>query len=119
MSENLAAMKADTVNILSDWGEVLTVKRATLTYDGTGKAIRTWPPGVDYSGDWQPVKGSTQMVEVGMAVKSDAQVIFPVTANVQEGDRIYRADDSYMIVNYVKKYEDHLTVFLTKTEKEE
>ena len=112
-------MRQDTVDILTDWGEVLTVKRATLTYDDSGKAIKEWIKIDDYSGDWHPVRGDTQIAEEGMAIKSNAQVSFAVTVNIQAGDRVYRADDSYMIVNYVKKYECHWTVFLTKTEKEE
>ena len=114
----LDKMKADTVQLLSVWGESLVVKRATNSFDGTGKATQTWTEVGTYLGDWQPVSGNTQRIETGMAVKSTSQVIFPVTANIKAGDRVYRADGSYENVNYCKKYEDHITAFLTKTEKE-
>ncbi len=115
----LDKMKADTVHLLSIWGETLVVKRATtITYDDGGRPTQEWTVKGTYLGDWQPVSGSTMRIEVGMAVKSTSQVIFPVTANIEAGDRVYRADDSYENVNYIKKYEDHITAFLTKTEKE-
>ena len=111
-------LKQDTLDILQTWGESLVVKRATNSFDSTGKATQTWTEVGTYLGDWQPVDGSLMRAETGMAVKSTSQVIFPVTANIKEGDRIYRADGSYENVNYCKKYEDHITAFLTKTEKE-
>jgi len=114
----LDSMKADTVNILSTWGESLVVKRATNSFDGTGKATQTWTEVGTYLGDWQPSDGALMRSEVGLAIKSDAQVIFSVTVDIEAGDRVYRADDSYENVNYCKKYEDHITAFLTKTEKE-
>ena len=115
----LDEMKADTVQLLSVWGESLVVKRATATYDGAGKATQDWTTEIGtYLGDWQPVSGNTQRIEAGMAIKSTSQVIFPVTANIKAGDRVYRADGSYEDVNYIKKYEDHITAFLVKTEKQ-
>lgn len=119
MSVNLAAMKEDTSQILTDWGESLIIKRAALAHDDEGKPTQTWATPSTITGEWQPVTGKTERVEVGRKIKSDAQVICAVDENVQEGDRMYRADSTYMIVNYIKKYEDHWTVFLTKTEGEQ
>lgn len=119
MAINLDAMKQDTVDILADgWGEDLIVKRPSSIYDdNTGMPTEELTVIGTYSGDWQPVRGKVQQEEVGLAIKSDAQVIFPITAKVEENDQVYRADESFMWVNYVKTYEDHITVFLTKTKK--
>jgi len=120
MSANLDAMKADTARILSDWGESLTIKRATVAYGDDGQSTETWnTQGGAVTGEWQPVTGSTERHEAGRQVKTDAQFICLVGQNIMEGDRVYRADESYETVAYIKKYEDHWTVFLTKTEGEQ
>lgn len=118
MAINLDAMKQDTDDILTDWGETLTVKRASQAYDGTGRVTQTWTEVADYTGDWQPVSGEIQRAEAGRQVKSKSQVIVAFDADILAGDRIYRSDDSYEIVNYTKKHEDHMTVFLTDVEGE-
>ena len=114
----LDKMKADTVQLLSVWGESLVVKRATNSFDSTGKATQTWTEVGTYLGDWQPVDGSLMRAETGLAVKSDAKIIMPYGVDVLAGDRIYRADGSYENVNYCKVYPDHTTVYLTNVEKE-
>ena len=111
-------MKLDTINILTDWGEDLIVKRPSSSFDGVGIPTDTPKTIGTYTGDWQPVSGKVQEEESGLAIKSDAQVIFAITVDVQENDQIYRSDGSFMWVNYVKSYEDHLTVYLTKVKKE-
>ncbi len=120
MTLNLTAMKADTERILGDWGETLTIKRATsVAFDGEGKPTETWATVSTFTGDWQPVSGRTQRAEEGRQIKSDAQVVSPVDIDIQAADRVYKADGSYMTVNYVKKHAAHWTVFLTKTEQTE
>lgn len=113
----LTEMKADTDQILSEWGEALTIKRNTPTYDGAGKATDSWGEVGTITGEWQPVSGSTMRAEEGLEVKSSAQVMAAFNVNVREADEVHRADGSYMTVNYVKKFEDHVTIFLVKTEK--
>jgi len=120
---SLASMKADTDIILTEWGDTLTVKRlATPTYDNEGKANTDddqWvqiPAGKTIIGDWQALPGSAIIEEQGLEVKSIAQVIAAFDVDVQAGDRIYRADGSFMYANYVRSYEDHVTIRLTKTE---
>lgn len=119
----LAEMKADTDAILAEWGETLTVKRLVdPTYDDEGKAIVTddqWtqiPAGETIVGDWQPLPGSAIIEEQGLEVKSEAQIIVAFDADIETGDRISKGDDPFMYVNYVRRYEDHCTVRLTKTE---
>ena len=48
-------LKQDTLDILQTWGESLVVKRATNSFDSTGKATQTWTEVGTYLGDWQPV----------------------------------------------------------------
>jgi len=116
MSVNLDAMKADTGDILADWGESLTVKRATVSYSGSGTPTESWATQGTFTGEWQPTSGKTERNEAGRQIKSDAQVMCAVDEDVEIADRIYRADDTYMIINYIKFYEDHWTIYLTRTE---
>ena len=111
-------LKQDTLDILQTWGESLVVKRATNSFDSTGKATQTWTEVGTYLGDWQPVDGDLMRSETGLAVKSDAKIITPYGVNVLAGDRIYRADETFEYVNYTQKFEDHTTVYLTNVEKE-
>lgn len=108
-------MKADTSVLLDTWGESLSIARPTITWS-TGKASQSYAMQGTVVGDFQPVSGRTMTEEEGRQVKSDAQVVCRPDENIAEGDRIYRADGSFMYVNYIKKYEDHWTVMLTRTE---
>ena len=105
----------DTVAILSEWSESLTVKRKNVDYSVEIPEI-IWVDIGTFLGDWQPVYGTAMRKESGLKIKSKALVIAPCGVNVEGDDRIYRADGSFMIVNYVNKYEDHLTAFLKITE---
>lgn len=118
----LTEMKADTTQFLAEWGDTLTVKRLVdPTYDDEGKANTNddqwtqFPAGETIKGDWQALPGSAVIEEQGLEVKSVAQVIAAFDADIQAGDRIYKGG-SYLYVNYVVPYEDHMTVRLTKTE---
>lgn len=112
----LSDMKADTVAILAEWSEPLNIHRAANTYDTTGKASREWSSVNILEGDWQPLSGQDIAMEVGRKIQSDAKVIIEVDEDVEVNDRIYRNDGSFMYVNHIRKYEDHWTIFLTKTE---
>ena len=117
---SLDTMKSDTDLILASWGETLTVKRLSgPTYDDAGKANRAdnqWTEIGDITGDYQALPGSAVAEEQGLESKSEAQVIAAFDVDVEDGDRIYRADDTYMIVNYIRKYEDHVTIRLKRTQ---
>lgn len=113
MSISLTAIKERTAAAIVEWGETLTIKRSTAAYAAQG-ATETWATSSTPTGAWQPVSGATQRAEAGLQTKSDAQVLFEPTVDVKEGDRIYRADGSWMRVNYVKTWPDHITAFLNK-----
>ena len=108
-------MKADTLTILDEWGELVTIKRASLSYDSAGMAAQSWATDSSVAGDWQPSSGDTERAEAGREIKTDAILILPFDADILEGDRVYRSDGSFEYVNYVKKFEDHITGFLTRT----
>jgi hypothetical protein len=113
---SLAQMQADTAQILTTWGETLTVKRKSVTYPSDGKASITWATNGTITGDWQAVRGSTIRDEEGMERKSFAIVIAAHDADVQQDDQVHRAGGEWGFVNYVRSYEDHRTIYLTKTE---
>ena len=108
-------MKADTSLILETWGESLSITRPSNTYT-MGMASQSWASQGVITGDWQNLSGAERRQEQGRDVQSDAKVICCVDADVQEGDRCYNTDGDYMYVNYIQKYEDHWSVFLTKAE---
>ena len=115
---SLTTMKLDTDAILSEWGETLTVHRLSdPSYDDEGKANRDddqWTEVGEITGDYQPLPGSAISEEQGLESKSEAQVFTVFDADVEDGDRIYRADDTYMIINYIRKFEDHCLVRLKR-----
>lgn len=103
---------SDTDGILAVWGEALEVKRPAKTPTATGMT-QVWTTVVAFIGDWQPVSGKTMTREEGRNVKSNSQVFAALGLNVQEGDRIYKADGTFEYVNYILKFEDHLQIMLT------
>lgn len=113
----LNQMKADTERILEIWGEPLSVKERIISYDTEGKVkIDKWDIVDTIVGDWQPITGSAIREEQGFEVKSTSQIIAAHDVNVKPGDRIYRADGTFERVNYVKRFEDHVTIRLVKVE---
>ena len=111
----LTNMQADSVAIISDWDETLTVKRATVSYGATGQGTPTYNTASTITGHWQPMSGAAMRAEQGMKNKSDAMIVAAAGIGVQAGDQIMRSDNSFMYVNYVKKYQGHTSIFLTKT----
>jgi len=106
----------DAVDIVTGWDvELLTVCRRTNSYDASGLATESWPAVGTFNGDWQPVSGRVSRDEEGLQIKSDAFIIAPCSADVEAGDRIYRAAGTFEYVNYVKTYKGHQTIYLTKT----
>ncbi|MCK5020495.1 MAG: hypothetical protein KAS32_25985 [Candidatus Peribacteraceae bacterium] len=114
----IGQMRQDTVNILSTGAigsELFIVKRSVEFYDGESKATITWTQVETFNGDWQPVDGNTIRAEEGLADKSDAVCYGPYGIDVLGGDRIYRADGSYEYINYVRPFDEHTEIFVTKT----
>lgn len=108
---------SDTVSIINDWDpESFQVSRQTVTYAaGDGMPSQSWSVVETFEGDWQPVSGTVMRQEEGRKIKSTSFIITPCDVDVSEGDRVYRADNSYEYVNYVKRYSGHITIFLTDT----
>jgi SPP1 family predicted phage head-tail adaptor len=114
----LADAQQDTLDFLDEWGETMTLKRKSTSYDGLGKATVTWVTITTFVGDWQTLPGSIVQEEQGLKVKSDAQVITAYNQDIRQYDRVYRQDGTYEYVNYIRKYEDHLTIRVTRTQGE-
>ena len=109
---------ADTVLIMEDWDETLTIKRRVSppSYDSSGERVDAWADVEDFLGDWQPVSGATMRAEAALKIRSDAVIFGPCGIDVVQGDRIYRADGSWEYVNRVIVHEDHFEIYMTKTE---
>jgi hypothetical protein len=107
---------ADTVAILEEWQETLTIWRhSTQQYDDTGLDPQTtWTQIETFEGDWQSVDGRTMRKEAKLSVKSRAIIISPCGVDVEADDRIYKEDGTYMYVNYVREYEDHITIYMKR-----
>jgi len=111
----VALAQQDTLDILGKWGETLTVKRRSNTYNASGIATVAWVTVGTILGDWQPLPGDATIEEEGLSVKSSSQILTVYNANVLPGDRIYRSDGTYEYVNYIKKHEDHMTIRVSLT----
>lgn len=106
----------DATNVIADWDpEVLTVVRSTADYS-TPIPVVTWAAVGTFTGDWQPASGRIERQEMGRKVKSEAFVIAPCDLDVVAGDKLQRADGSFMYVNYVRVFKGHTTIYLTATE---
>jgi hypothetical protein len=117
-SDLIDAMIDDTENILADdgWNESMTLKRGTVTYDNVGQASISWQTIETFLGDWQPVTGQMIQEEKGLKVKSDARIICKTSSSANENDKIIRSNNDEFYVHYVRKYEDHFTIYLRKIE---
>ena len=54
--------------------------------------------------------------EQGFENKSSSQIFTAHNVTVEENDRIYRSDNSYEYVNYVKRLEDHVCIRMKMVE---
>lgn len=109
----------DTKNIaLSDFKEKLYIKKPTLSYGSYGEASLTWTTASQVSGDIQPVDGKTIIAEVGREEKTTHRVFLEYDVDIKSGDRIYQVGGTYYKLNYIRRYEDHLEVYVIKVEKE-
>ena len=107
---------ADTVAVISDWAETLTVHRRTVDYDAAGKSISSWTSVGTFVGDWQPVSADTMRAEAGLSIRSKAVVIGPCNLDIEEDDRIYKEDGTFMYVNYMQLHEEHAEIYLKRDE---
>lgn len=113
-----AQLKADTVSILSDWAETLTIKRATQAdTNGTGETVPSWSTIATVTGDWQDGRSNRfqpARTGSGLDFEFEALAVLPFGTNVVENDQIHRSDGSYDYVIFVENNEDHVVAFLRK-----
>lgn len=106
-------MQSDMADILTEWGETLTILRDEETYS-SGRATHSWTNIGTISGEWQPISGKTIMLEASMETKSEAVVYCSIDVDVEVNDKIQRTDGTFMFANYLRKHEDHWAIFLKK-----
>lgn len=104
----------DAAAVIADFDETLTVQRVSVTYDASGMAVENWVEQGTFLGDWQPMTGEAMRREDGLKIKSMAMIIAACNIDVQNDDKIFRADGSFEYVNYVKIYHGHTTIFVSK-----
>lgn len=105
---------ADAGDVIEDYKETLAVWRSTITYDASGMGSESYALQGTFSGDWQPVSGQVIRQESGLKIKSTAFIIAACDIDVENDDKIFRADLTFEYVNYVKKYHGHTTIFMKK-----
>ena len=115
-AEVIAAYCADTVSIITDWAETLSIYRMTKTYNAIGIAVESWTLVGAFTGDWQPVSAATIRAEAGLSIKSSSVVFGPCGLDVEENDRIQKDDGTFEYVNYSQQNEDHIEIYLKRTE---
>lgn len=113
-AELIAAYCSDTVSIISDWDENLSIYRMSPTYDGSGMASESWTLVGAFIGDWQPVSAATMRAEAGLSVRTSSVVFGPCNLDVEENDRIQKDDGTFEYVKFAKQHEEHIEVYLKR-----
>lgn len=109
-------MRADLPVVIADFKETVTIKRSTVSYNTKSEGTPSWVTVTTAQGDKQPLSGRLQRAEATLEVKSDAFIILPYNTNIEENDRVYYADGSFDTVNYLRKYNGHITAFMKHVE---
>ena len=115
-AEIIAAWCADSVSIISDWSETLSIYRMTKVYGASGIATESWTLVGAFIGDWQPVSAATMRAEAGLSVRTSSVVFGPCDLDVEENDRIQKADATFEYVNFSQQHEDHIEIYLKRDE---
>lgn len=115
-SDLVTNMIADLAMILTEVGIAVIVERKTKSWPS---GVATWTWGYVYrtlSAVWQPIDGNTIREEQGVKVKSVAMIQVVKTIDILADDRVRKSGtDKHFIVNYVKEFITHKTVYLKRT----
>ena len=114
-----AQMQTIINGIISSRGEIITISRATNSYDAQGMATRTWTTLETFTGWWQPLVGQQIRDEAGREVKSTSVIYAAHDVAIQEGDKIETTDGKVGYVNYVKDHATHLEIYIKTTSGQE
>ena len=116
-SDLVTNMIADLAMILTEVGIAVIVERKTNSWVFGVATTATW--GYVYrtlSAVWQPIDGNTIREEQGVEVKSVAMIQVVKTIDILADDRVRKSGtDKHFIVNYVKEFITHKTVYLKRT----
>ncbi len=105
---------ADVAELIEDYKETLSVYRLSATYDASALGSEVWNLQGNFQGDWQPWSTKLLRAEKGLSIKSVAFIIAGCNIDVEENDKVFRADLTFEYVNYVKEYIGHTTIFLKR-----
>ncbi len=116
MAIDLTGFRADTVALLTLWGETVTPRRLTIDYS-TIPPTETWNDAATISMEIQPISGSMFRGDPGLIAGADHWGITIYEAGGLIDDRIIRtgyapADTNYYLVTRVDDLEDHLEVWM-------
>mgnify|MGYP001600524561 CR=1 FL=1 len=108
----------DTDDILTVWGETVTVVRNTPTYDGAGALSGdSWATVSTPQADIQPLTGQFAVADDGEQKISTHWILLPSANAVRQGDRIrpvgWSAGDNEYEVDSAMLNEDHVEVMAT------
>lgn len=114
------AIAADTTDLLSIWGQTLTIVRRSVTYGDTSKPTVTWSSQGTATGMIQPASEATPREEVGLKARATHVIYFPNGTGVLEGDRIRTAswasgDDEYEVQRVETQSPSHVRLITVLT----
>ena len=109
------AIATDAADLLSIWGQTLTIVRRTVTYGDTGKPTATWTSQGTATGLIQPAGESVVRTVKGVEKSASHSIFFANATNVLEEDRVRPAgwaagDDEYEVVTLEEQAPSHTRV---------
>ena len=114
------SINSDTDDILSVWGETVTIVRNSITIDDYGNRTDSWVQVDSVEADLQPMTTRMTAREIGFEKKSTHAIYVPSTTTIAAGDRLrpsgWSAGNDEYVVTGVWVYEDHLEVHALRVE---
>ena len=113
-------MADDAANILSIWGETLTIVRRSTTYSDTGNPTVTWVVQGTATGLIQYMSETTGRVDIGIKKVGTHGIFFENGTDILEGDRVRGAgwsagDDEYEVLPLEIQDPSHVRVSVVLT----
>lgn len=114
------AIADDAADLLSIWGQTLTIVRRSVTYGDTSKPTVTWASQGTATGVIQPAGESAPRTDIGIKPRATHVIFFPNGTNVLEGDRVRTAswsagDDEYEVTQLEAQSPSHTRVLTVLT----
>jgi SPP1 family predicted phage head-tail adaptor len=107
----LDQIRADMAWYLTQWGEPLLRRRASVTYDAAGMGTESWSASLSFTGDVQTLSAKEIEAEAGLEQHSDYKVEAEHDADVAKHDRIERDGVNYRVSGAID-HEDHKVLYV-------